>query len=114
MPQGQPFVFSCRMVVAHLQRVQVAREQLHLGHSCGESYLVWHGKGFSKEHGDERGLIFWGLQYGACGGSYGIEASSDASLSRQNLNLHLEIERTLLRKKLPEMFISSHLTTTIF
>lgn len=38
--------------------------------------------------GDERGLIFWGLQYGAYGGSYGIEAifetnSSDASLSRQ-------------------------------
>ena len=35
------------------------------------------------EHGDERGLIFWGLQYGAYGGSYGIEASSDASLSHQ-------------------------------
>ena len=86
MLQGQPFVFSCRMAVAHLQRVQVAREQLHLGHSCEASYPVWHGKGFSKEHGGERGLIFWGLQYGACGGSCGIEASSDASISRQNSN----------------------------
>lgn len=83
MLQGQPFVFFCRMVVAHLQRVEVAQGQLHLGHSCGESYHVWHGKGFSKEHGDERGLIFWGLQCGAYGGSYGIEASSDTSLSRQ-------------------------------
>ena len=85
MLRGQPFVFSCRMVVARLQRLGVAREQLHLGHSCGESYHVWHGKGFSREHGDERGLIFWGLQYGAYEGSYGIEANS-ASLSHQNSN----------------------------
>ena len=33
-----------------------------------------------KEHGDERGLIFWGLRYGVCGGSYDIEARN-ASLS---------------------------------
>ena len=77
MLQGQPFVFSYRMAVAHLQKVRLAREQLHLGRSCGESYPVWHGKGFSTEHDDEMGLIFWGLQYGACGGSYGIEASSE-------------------------------------
>ena len=83
MLQGQPFVFFCHRVVAHLQKVRLAREQLHLGRSCGESYPVWHGKGFSTEHDDEMGLIFWGLQYGAYGGSYGIEASSDASLSHQ-------------------------------
>ena len=30
------------------------------------------------------------------------------------LELHLKFPHTLLRKKLPEIFISSHLTTTIF
>ena len=85
--------------------------QLHLGPSYGEPCHELPDRVFWMVHGGGKDQTFWGSQCGAYGGSCDIGAES--ALNELSV-FSCHSTRTLLRKKLPDILISSQRTTTIF
>jgi hypothetical protein len=73
-PLVQPFASSYHKEAGRPRRVSDVQGRQYRVRSCGAPCPWWHGTEFWKERGDEKGLIFWGWQYGVCEGSYGSGA----------------------------------------
>ena len=97
------------------QRAWGARGLRRRGVSCGESYRGSPWRESWMVHGGGMGQTSSGWRYGVCVrncGSAAVLTSKFKTMHKYKVTWNRA--RTLLRKKLPEMLISSHLTTTIF